>query len=48
MHERRAPYLAHPERIDEILAEGTRRARAEGEETMRLVREAMRMARLEV
>lgn len=48
MHERRAPYLAHPERIDEILVEGTRRARAEGEETMRLVREAMRMARLEV
>jgi tryptophanyl-tRNA synthetase len=43
MHERRAPYLAHPARIDELLAEGTRRARAVGEETMRLVREAMRI-----
>lgn len=43
MHERRAPYLANPGRIDEILAEGTRRARVEGEETMRLVREAMRI-----
>jgi len=43
MHERRAPYLARPARIDEVLAEGTRRARAEGEETLGLVREAMRI-----
>ncbi len=43
MHERRAPYQAHPARIDEILAEGTRRARAEGEETMRRVRQAVRI-----
>ena len=43
MHERRAPYRANPARMDEILAEGTRRARAEGEETMRLVRQAMRI-----
>ncbi len=43
MHERRAPYLAHPARIDEILAEGTRRARSEGEETMRRVRQAVRI-----
>ncbi|MBU0491554.1 MAG: tryptophan--tRNA ligase [Chloroflexi bacterium] len=43
MHERRASYLAHPAGIDEVLAEGTRRARAEGEETMRRVRQAMRI-----
>ena len=43
MHERRAPYLAHPARVDEILAEGTRRARSEGEETMRRVRQAVRI-----
>lgn len=43
MRERRAHYQAHPERVDEIIMAGTERARAAGKETMRDVREAMKI-----
>lgn len=41
LRERRAGYAAKPQQAEEILAEGTKRARAEAQETMGLVREAM-------
>lgn len=41
LRERRAQYAAQPGLVDEILAEGTRRYRAEAAETVRRVREAM-------
>lgn len=40
-HERRASYQKRPEAVDEILAEGTRRAQGVAKETMARVREAM-------
>lgn len=46
LRERRAQYTARPEMVDEILAEGTARYRAEAEETMRQVRDAMGLKRL--
>ncbi len=41
MRQRRADYAAQPRLVDEILAAGNERMRAEGKETMELVREAM-------
>ncbi len=41
MRARRAEFEARPRIVDEIIAEGNRRMRAEAVETMRLVREAM-------
>lgn len=46
MRERRASYEARPGMVEEIIAEGTTRARAEARRTMALVREAMGMYRL--
>lgn len=46
IRERRARYSARPEIVDEILAAGTARYRAEAQETMRLVRDAMGLKRL--
>jgi tryptophanyl-tRNA synthetase len=43
MRERAQPYLAHPARVTEILAAGSRRANAAAEETMQLVRGAMNL-----
>lgn len=43
MHERRQKYLANPKLVDEILIEGTERARRVGHETMEEVREAMQI-----
>jgi tryptophanyl-tRNA synthetase len=42
--ERRRELLEHRERVREILAAGARRARAEADLTLRLVREAMKLA----
>ncbi|MGQ9888767.1 MAG: tryptophan--tRNA ligase [Aggregatilineales bacterium] len=44
--QRRAQYEAQPDLIEDILVTGTRRARAEAEQTMALVREAMGLYRL--
>jgi tryptophanyl-tRNA synthetase len=44
--ERRAHYEAAPKLIDEIIAAGTAKARAEAAETMRLVRDAMGLYRV--
>ena len=44
--QRRAQYAAQPGLIEDILVAGTRRARAEAEQTMALVREAMGLYRL--
>ena len=44
--QRRASYEAHPGRVVDILVEGTRRARREGQATMELVRQAMGLYRL--
>jgi tryptophanyl-tRNA synthetase len=46
--ERRAQYESKPGMVEEVLAAGTARARAEAQETMALVREAMGMYRLPV
>lgn len=46
MHERRAHYAARPGFVEEILAAGTARYRAEAAETMRQVRDAMGLMRL--
>ncbi|MGQ9907826.1 MAG: tryptophan--tRNA ligase [Candidatus Flexifilum sp.] len=46
IRERRAQYSARPEIVDEILAAGTARYRAEARETMRLVRDAMGLKQL--
>ncbi|MDQ0206067.1 tryptophanyl-tRNA synthetase [Alkalicoccobacillus murimartini] len=43
MRERRHQFERQPKRIDEILLEGTSKARLIGEQTMREVREAMQM-----
>ncbi len=48
IRERRARYEGKPELIEEILIEGTRRARQEARETMALVREAMGMYGIEI
>lgn len=47
IREQRAKYLDNPALVDEIIIEGTRRMRAEAEETMGMVREAMGMFRIE-
>jgi tryptophanyl-tRNA synthetase len=47
IRERRAHYEAQPGLVKEILVSGIRRMRRESDETMRLVREAMGMIRLE-
>lgn len=44
LRERRARYAVHPERVDEIVVEGTRRARDEAHQTLERAREAMKMA----
>lgn len=46
MRERRAVYQAKPGLVEEILVEGTKRARAEAQATMEIVRDAMGMYRL--
>lgn len=43
LRERRAQYERDDKRIDDVLIEGTRRARGVARETMRLVREAMKI-----
>jgi tryptophanyl-tRNA synthetase len=43
MRERAAPYMNHPERVREILAEGARRANQTAEATMQVVRESMNL-----
>ena len=40
---RRAEYEAQPEKVEQILVQGTQRMRAEAQETMKLVRQAMGM-----
>ena len=47
VRQRRAYYEARPGQVEGILHSGTQRMRRESEETMRLVREAMGMTRLE-
>ena len=44
IRQRRAQYEAQPGLVEDILSQGTRRMRAEAEETMTLVREAMGLA----
>jgi tryptophanyl-tRNA synthetase len=44
MRERRAYYQGHPHLVDEIIAAGTTRARQVAKETMREVREAMKIS----
>jgi tryptophanyl-tRNA synthetase len=48
LRERRAQYEAKPGMVEEVLAAGTARARAEAQQTMALVRDAMGMYRLPV
>ncbi len=43
IHERRAEILARPDYIDDVLATGGRKAREEAEQTMQLVRSAMKI-----
>jgi tryptophanyl-tRNA synthetase len=43
MRERRAQWEAHPERVREVLLDGTRRANEEGEKTLAKVKQAMRV-----
>ena len=43
IREKRAYYEAHPEEVDRILKEGTERARKTAKETMRKVKEAMKL-----
>lgn len=43
MREKRAYYEAHPEEVDRILKEGTERARATAKETIKKVKEAMKL-----
>ncbi|HUP26862.1 MAG TPA: tryptophan--tRNA ligase [Chloroflexia bacterium] len=43
IRERRAPYESKPEYVREVMMEGTRKARRAGDETMRRVREAMKI-----
>jgi tryptophanyl-tRNA synthetase len=44
MRERAQPYVQHPERVREILADGAARADAVAAETMQVVRKAMHLA----
>lgn len=44
LRERRSRFAAHPEQVEEIIAEGSRRARTEAQNTLERAREAMRMA----
>ncbi len=46
IRDRRAEFAARPDDVRQILLDGTRRARAEAEQTMALVREAMGMMQL--
>lgn len=48
LRERRSSYEQRPEEVDEILADGTRRAGEVAKETMRMVREAMGLFRLDL
>ena len=48
IRERRSGYEQRPKEVDEILAEGTRQAGKVANETMRMVREAMGLFRLEL
>lgn len=43
MREKRAYYEAHPEEVDKILYEGTKKAKAKAEITMKNVKKAMRL-----
>lgn len=43
IHERRAYYEEHPELVDRILIEGTRKARLRAKETMKIVKENMKI-----
>ena len=43
IREKRAYYEEHPEEVDEILMEGTRKAREVAKETMKKVKEAMKL-----
>ena len=43
MREKREYYENHPELVDEILIEGTKKARAKAKETMKKVKEAMKL-----
>lgn len=43
MREKREYYESHPELVDEILREGTKKARAKAKETMKRVKEAMKL-----
>jgi tryptophanyl-tRNA synthetase len=43
MRERAQPYLQHPQRVREILADGAARANAVAEETMQVVRKSMNL-----
>ena len=43
IRERRSQFEQKPEMVREIVMEGTRRARKQGEETMRAVRHAMKI-----
>jgi len=44
IRERRRRFAAHPELVDDIVVEGSRRARMQAEETLERAREAMQMA----
>lgn len=43
IREKRAYYEAHPEEVDRILIEGTKKARAKAQETMKRVKKAMKL-----
>jgi len=43
IREERAKYEAKPDMVREVMMEGTRKARTRGEETVRIVREAMKI-----
>ena len=43
IREKRAYYEAHPEEVDRILIEGTKKARAKAQETMKKVKKAMKL-----
>ena len=43
MREKREYYESHPELVDEILIDGTKKARAKVKETMKKVKEAMKL-----
>ena len=43
MREKRAYYEAHPEIIDKILIEGTKKAKEEAEKNMKKIKKAMKL-----